>query len=221
MRRTPLLAGTIAALALSALPATAQTPFTPVLVDTPTYLVCEGATKVANANAQAGGARATTWDATPPTGSVQGGAGCGNVDTFLGGANPGNPVYDFPLAGTHTGNLDSMTVELHSISTLGRAVGQADLAIELSIDGKVRATALPVVAPFTTSSTGASQSVTFTLTGIGLLSEAENRTHTIEMTVKSRFADRSLVNGWVWDTVEVPSGIRFNPATPAATTVNL
>ncbi len=217
MRRLPLISGTIAALALSALPAVAQTPFQPVLTETPTYLVCEGTTKVSQANFVADGADFVTWDDSKPTGSVQAGEGCGNVDTFLTGANTGNPIYDFPMDGTYTGNVTAMTVELHAIDTAGRVFDDAELLVDVAINGKVRATDLAVSAPWVTSATGASESVQFSLTGVNLLTEADlTRSHSVQITVKSRYADSSTANGWVWDTIEVPSGITFNPATLAS-----
>jgi hypothetical protein len=222
VRRSPIICSTVAALALTALPATAETePFVPELIETPTYLVCEGTTKVSNVNFVADNLRAVGWDDSAPTASVQGGGGCGNVDSFLSGtANTGNPFYDFPMSGNFKGNLTAMTVELHTINTTGRAFGTAELLVDLTIDGKIVLTSAEVIgAPLTPSATGASQSVEFSITNLGLLAEADLRNHQVDLTVKSRFIDSSLVNGWVWDTVEVPSGITFNPETLAATSI--
>jgi hypothetical protein len=216
VRRTTTLITAMAAAAALAVPAGAQTEFVPELIETPTYLLCEGTTKVAQANYAVDGIEVTTWGTDAPTQSVQAGAGCGSADTSLTGTTTNNPIYDFPMSGTFTGNLDAITVELHSIDTTGR-LGDINVDLQLSIDGKVVLTDALVTAPVTTSSTGATESITFTITDLDLLEEADLKTHRVELTVQTHFLDDA--NGWVWGTTEVPSGLTFNPETPEAVRV--
>lgn len=68
------------------------------------------------------------------------------------------------------------------------------------------------------SETGASNIVEFTITGLSFMEEAGPGSFDREvlLTVNSLSEHASA---WVMDTTEVPSGITFNPETPAAATL--
>ena len=69
------------------------------------------------------------------------------------------------------------------------------------------------------SSTGLSEMITFSIDNIGYVSERENTEHQIDLVMhggETRHRGPTAtdtVSGWVWDTIEVPSGIVFNPET--------
>ena len=202
-----------------------------------TYFHCVGDSKVLNALTVQGPA---SWDANAPTQSVQQGAGCGYADPgSRTGTNQEN-VYDAVFKGFHAGNLDSMTVRLHDMGVgPARTGAEQTLGVRVSVDGvsmfdRVLPAASPldvvlgdpVLVPATTqvkvkpvaSATGASQVVEFTITGLGFMEQpgAGDIEREVLVTVNSLSEHASA---WVMDTTEVPSGITFNPGTPAAASV--
>lgn len=204
-----------------------------------TYVHC-GDTKSAQADLITTG-EVPTWNTTPPTASVQAGAGCGVaevpglVQTPRVPLLPGDPAgiddgWDLVWEGTFTGNLDSMTVEPHAIWAGGaRVMFEAGLSVMLVVDGQevplqlddndVQGVELIPVA----SSTGASSNFKFSITNLGFVEDpdlnddgiADNEygsiEHTVKLALNSYYIDQNPLMVWVWDTTEVPSGITFNP----------
>lgn len=205
------------------------------------YFHCNGATKVQNVNWFLG--TDTSWDTTPPAQSLQQGGGCGHADGAFYGTSPNTP-YDAVFVGTFTGNISSMTLELHNLLlSRARAGATYDIGLRVSIDGEHlfgtgttqgrRITMTPVL-----GNSGLTEMMRFSVGAIGCAREvkdAEGRVinvitdgvatedgngqmeHEIVVTVDQWFLDRFAA--WVWDANEVPSGITFNASTLATPTV--
>jgi hypothetical protein len=218
MRARLLLA--VAALMALSVPASAQTTITPTFRAEQTYFHCHGQTKLANAE-YATASTLPSWNTTKPTASVTSGAGCGWADTSaLRSPQAGNSPHDGAWMGTFTGNLKSLTVEVHSISAgPGRAGGPQTFNATLFVDGvsmfglaadgranRAAVTVTPVV-----SSSQASSSYTFTIDRLPFATEDGDGTKTREIILNLAASSEPLM-GWVYDTSEVPSGITFNPA---------
>jgi hypothetical protein len=183
-----------------------------------TYFHCVGPAKVQNVAFAQGSVPG--WNTTAPTQSVQAGAGCGYYEN-AGGAwlGPNRTTLDSEWEGTFTGNVDSITVELHNIHvSAARATGPFLARLNLLIDGvevfngpatgDLRMTPVP-------SATKLSEKMTFTLTRVGLLTEDGDgtRVRTFRLVMRSLSEEQSA---WVWDTTEVPAGLTFNPIVPEA-----
>lgn len=159
------------------------------------------------------------WSTDAPAESVQQGAGCGTSSTLF---------NDEQLSGTwddtFTGNLDSMTVEVHVIDAgLARHPSDPGYAVfpYLWIDGeRVLDPAESIRVQSVRSATQASTMLRFTITGIDRAEEdGDGET---ERTIKLQVGGTAGWNGViVQGTTEVPSGITFNPAEPEATTIKV
>jgi hypothetical protein len=183
------------------------------------YFTCVGDVKLQNVAILQG--EIPGWDTTPPDQSVTDGAGCGTYESNL--TNTSNPRngHDGVWEGMFTGNLDSMTIEIHKIDNgLSRTSDDEPLLLWIQVDG------MDVVPRQTSgfqvagerSSTGASIEYVFSITDIGLITQAGPGTTTRHVMIGIRsFADYQ--GTWVWDTTEVPSGVTFNPETPAEHTM--
>lgn len=192
-------------------------PFVPEYVERQVYLHCNGATKVSNVHATVDGVR-VSWDDKKPTASFQSGAGCGTLDTFAAGTANHNPLYDFPIAGTFTGNIDNLTIRFWAIDASGsRLDNEFTVDLHLVIDGAdVLKRPTLAYAPAVPSSTGIARLYEVTVTDIGLDSEADHEAeHSIELTAYSKFVDGSGITAWVYDASEIDSGLVFNDKTPA------
>ena len=201
-------------------------PFQPVYTESSVYLHCSGAAKANNAHAAAE-SKIVSWDATKPTASYTSGAGCGTADTFLGGTSNQNPLYDFPMRGTFTGNLNNMTIRLWAIEASGsRALNEFTVDLHLEIDGvpvltrNADGTGTPAHATPVASSTGLTRLYEVTVSDIGFSSEEDHEmAHDVALTVYPKYVDGSGVVAWVYDASEIDSGLIFNDATPAAMVV--
>lgn len=220
MRNARRILGSLLALALVAAPAAAEGDvFVPNLRTEQVWFHCEGEAKVHDSVSY----DSIPWDTTAPTQSVAAGAGCGTLDNPVQGNNQVS-VQDSHFGGYYDGNLDSMTVELHNIYVgKARSGGPLTFNIRLAVDGTpiLGAGGKDVSVPPVRSASGASEMVKFTIAGIGLTDALNNLEHDVLMTVSgggiataSPIPVRDTVNGWVYDTTEVPAGIVFNPATP-------
>lgn len=189
------------------------------------YFHCEGALKLHNV-VQDG---SIPWNTTAPTASVTAGAGCGSLDNGVQGNNQVS-IQDSHFQGTFGGNIDEITVLAHNIY-LGPARQSASYGVNvrLSIDGESLlgengkdATVTPV-----RSSTGLSELVKLTITGLNLMNEANDIEHDVLLTLSGGTVAvpnganpvRDSENIWVYDTTEVPSGLVFNPPTVEAVTI--
>ena len=209
--------------------ATTDTTFVPNTPLTDVYFLCDGETKEGTLNATKN-SQYPTWDTTKPTASVQSGAGCGQVDEFaLSGIRPETP-FEFTAKGYYTGNIDSLTFRMNNIFVGGGRNGAAStLNIRVLVDGvsmfgnasttnaagAVSYEPSPrkvVIKPVMTGATGAVGLYEATVRGIDLLTEDQNIEHEVVFNVTST----EPLNLWAWGNAEAPSGITFNPSTPAA-----
>jgi len=212
MHRVACIVGGLLAAAAFTSPVRAEEPFFPDLVHTPTYLVCSGTTKLAQANVAIDGTKTVGWDEIPPTQSVQSGAGCASAEPFAAGSSQPDAVLDLPMAGTFTGNLTAMTVRLHAVDTTARASSSQPLVVDVVIDGRTRVRQAPVEVTAVRSMSDTIAFIEFSVTNIRLLDELDSTTtHTVEVIVSTQYADIGTLTGWIWDATEFPSGITFNP----------
>lgn len=203
-----------------AVPAAAQTSdFVPQLTEERTYLVCAGANKVQNESTP------VQWSTEAPTTSYTAGAGCGFADS--GDSDPEtapvlgeDPTGELVLAGTYTGNLDSLSVHLHAIDgpwTRSELFGM-EIVTSVEVDGNViYDSAGAVDVSYVRSESGATILGEYTVTGIGLVEEADLTEHEVIVRINANYSDD--LYGWVWGATEIDSGITFNPSTPAGTRV--
>ena len=200
--------------------------FVPEYTETATYLHCNGGTKLSNAHATVDGVR-VAFDTTKPTASYTSGAGCGTVDTFFGGTANHNPIYDFPIRGTYTGNINNITVRFWAIDfTASRALNEFTVDLHLVIDGteilarNADGSAVEAHAPAIASETGIARLYEVTITKVGLSSlEDHTMEHEVEMTAYAKYIDGSGGLVWVYDAAEIDSGLVFNDTTPSAVKV--
>lgn len=233
MRRTTALslAATLplAGLALAMGPADACTDLGDgVLACTSTgWLSCDGAVegKVKDPLTAVG------FDRTAPTGSFTEGEGCGMAEyTSLTGTAP-HSLYDLGVEGRMTGNVDSVTVELHSIhASRERVSGPARLGVRLSIDGKSPSgvvtnpgTTTDITSPVEfevlvdpePSATGLSERLAFTITDLGAMfpelnevGDGSGNRQNVVLTIN--WINTAYAGAWVWGASEVPANVTFN-----------
>lgn len=244
MRRRPAALAAVLALALAVPTAHAvegdePAAFVPNTPTTQFFMTCGSPSKEYTVgrlvNDDAG---TSNWAAEPPA-SVTTGAGCGKVDDpALNGAN-GEALYDYTIRGTYTGNLDTLTLTVHT-ADLGpsRAGEPMNLRVRASVDGKglfggeeVRAAgtdeayflpkqAAVTVEPVATGATGGVRAVTFTITGIDLMDEADDKRHTVFFGIASALpGPQADMHAWMWGAAEAPSNVVFTPEAPAEATV--
>lgn len=201
--------------------------FVPNLRQEKVYFHCTGTGKIHNSVADG----PIRWNTTAPTASVQAGAGCASIDNGLYGNNQVS-VQDAHFDGTFDANLDTLTVEAHqTVVGPSRAGGPVTFNVRLAVDGAsvFGASGRDVTMTATPSSSGATQSVKFTITNIGLLDELNDTEHTVLLSLSGGaflasavvFPVRDTQTAWVYDTTEVPSGLTFNPTTPAPVKVKV
>ena len=207
----------------AALPATAtEQPVAATLRAEREFFTCAEAAKVQNVAMAEG--RLPTWSSTPPAQSVTAGGGCGYFENAAGAyAGPNRTTLDSEWQGTFAGNVDSLTVELHNIyAGAARATGPFIVRANLFVDGvevfgadaaDIRMTPVP-------SATRASEKMSFTFTGLQLLTEEGDgsQVRTYKLIIRSVNEEQS---GWVWGATEVPAGVTFNPAAPEAVIVTV
>lgn len=243
MRRRPALLAAALALGLAVPTAYAVEEEPPFVPNTPTskvFMTCGTPSKEYTAGRLINDDKGTSGWAPAAPASVTTGAGCGKVDDpALNGAN-GEALYDYTIRGEYIGNLDTLTVTLHTADVGPSRATAADmnLRVRASVDekglfGSQLVTAagtgdeyfLPTpaavkVKPVATGATGGVRSVTFTITGIDLMQQTDNKRHTIFFQVASALPGTgSDVHAWMWGASEAPSSVVFTPASPAAATV--
>lgn len=211
MQRTSLGAG-LAALAVlaSAAPAQAQTAEPE---RTTYFMTCGGPTKVQNVNGAAG--MVPSWSTTAPAQSFTAGAGCGFLDPPLTAATAPNE-FDGYFGGTHGGAIDKAEIEAHSL-VLSRARAGATNSIRLRIfvDGEeVFNNGIEAKTPIA-SSTGASESFKFEVSGLKIKAGAKDRPIFVVLGAAGQSAQ-----AWVGGATEVPTKVTFTapppPLPPAA-----
>jgi hypothetical protein len=182
----------------------------PTLRTERTYFSCGDVNKVRLVNGLQGDY--DTWDTEEPTTSFTAGGGCGTSSTLF-----ADPELNGTWEGTFTGNLDSIAVEIHIIDVgISRLDEPYAVVPTLEIDGQVRHLQLEeydlIELETTRSDTNLTVKGLMTITGLGLLTEpGDGET---ERTVRLTLTGTELDSGaFVWDAVEVPSGLTFNPET--------
>lgn len=220
----------------------AEDEFVPQLVTGEQFLQCGSPSKEyvvgSFVNDDAG---TPSWGEAAPA-SVTTGAGCGKLDepTFSGTIQ--ETPYTFAFKGTFRGNLDELTFTIHTADLgVSRAPGTPiTLAVRATVGGKslfgftertsvsgaVVASPeerLVTLTPVATGATGQVRSLTFTVTGIDFLTEADltrKAAHPVVVDVRDATPNpattASNVHGWVWGAAEAPSGVVFTPEEPAA-----
>ena len=222
--------------AVSATETPTEEPTTPAYVPntplTDVYFLCDGETKEGTVNAAGG--QYPSWSETKPAGSITGGEGCGQVDDGqISGIRPSTP-YEFTAVGYYTGNLDQLTFKMHNIF-IGqrRASGNSNVDVSVLVDGdslfglasttnaagtvstEPRARRLSIK-PVGTGATGAAALYEATITGIDLMTATDNYEHEVVFNITTT----EPMNIWAWGNTEAPSGLTFNPETPAALTTS-
>lgn len=155
-----------------------------------------------------------SWTTVRPTRSFLGGAGCGFFDPPL--ASEAHVQLDAMFGGAHTGAVVAANVELHNLVT-SRARAGDSLELEATLSTvnlpggtwKSVVTRTVAVKP-TLSSTGASETVKFTLDGFSIPAVTGDRLISLSI------ATRDAMSSWVYDAAEVPAGIELIPPEPTA-----
>ena len=223
----PLVRAATAALAVLVMAVPAAADHGVHLRSEDVFFHCATANKLANVD-YLQSTTLPTWDTTAPSASVQSGAGCGWVDnSAFRSTQAGNSAHDGAWSGTFTGNLSSLTATVHSISAgPGRAGGTQTFRATLLVDGVSmfglddtgRANRADITLEPKISSTQLSSEYQFTITNLPFALEDGDGTKEREIVLNLAAGSEPLM-GWVYDTTEVPSGLTFNPATPAAVKV--
>lgn len=201
--------------------------YQPVFNPERVYAHCGDTVKVSNVE----GGTPFGWDTEEPAASFTEGAGCGTADLVLTEPVEEDAGEFLELSGTHTGNLDTLTLELHMIDAgvvrvhqttpgevpplpepaPGLAFDEIYAHVDVSIDDFAAGFSEEAQLQAERSETGASVRLRMTLTGIGLLEEDEAGEHTITVRVKTSDYYNGDSGGWVLDAAEVPTGIQFSP----------
>lgn len=178
-----------------------------------------------------------------PTQSFTEGAGCGQQETAQATGSATTSIYDLNATGFLQGNVDTLTVELHSIYAGSlRAGGAVTLDVRVVVGGESPAgfreteatgTGTPIASPesfqldvpLVVSETGVSESMTFTITDLYAafpeLSEAgtgEGNYQTLDVTVGVVEAD--WAGAFVWGATEIPGSVSINRAGDLGATVS-
>jgi hypothetical protein len=182
-----------------------------------------------------------TWSEQAPA-SVTTGAGCGKLDEPVFSGTSQETPYTFAFKGVVKGNLDELTVTLHTADLgTGRLPGAKEaLAVRASVGGRslfgfteLTSVAGDVVAspkerlvevtPVATGSTGQVRALTFTITGIDFLTAADlakKSGHEIIIDVRDGTPNgvrgASNAHAWLWGAAEAPSGLVFTPEEASA-----
>jgi hypothetical protein len=191
-----------------------EEPFDPVLVEQRVFFHCSGPNRLENADGLTNGP--ATWDSNAPQKSLAE-AGCAALDPPARNNTTQESPLDAVFKGTAEGNLDAMTIRAYGRLVDGRGDQETfTILARLTIDGTV---VLPpsvestlVVTPH--AGPDGLSLVEFTITNLQLLKrEDHGRTHEVTFSLDPWSIDQDAV--WIWDAVETPSGITFNPDVPA------
>jgi hypothetical protein len=150
--------------------------------------------------------------------------------------------YTFAFGGNVKGNIDTLTVTIHTADVGASRVPGAPVTLAVraivgdkslfgftertSVSGTVVASPQErkvTVTPAATGSTGQVRALTFTITGIDFLTEVDlNKKSGHEVLIDVRDTTpaaaltASTTHAWLWGASEAPSGVVFTPAEPAA-----
>lgn len=171
--------------------------------------------------------------ADAPTESFTAGAGCGQQETAQATGSATTSIYDLNASGFVAGNLDTLSVELHSIYAGSlRAGGEVTLDVRVVVSGQspvgnretpATGTGTPIASPnsfrlevpLVVSDTGLSESMTFTLTDLyekfpelSQPGDGAGNFQTVDVTVGVVETDWAGV--FVWGATEVPASVTIN-----------
>lgn len=229
------LAGAV--LALGATTALAEDTFVPQLATGQQFLQCTDASPAGKVEV---GTPRFAPGAAPA--SVTTGAGCGKPDEPVFSGTVQESAYTFAFAGNVKGNLDELTVTLHTADAgASRAPGTpVTLAVRATVGGKslfgaTQRTSVAgdvvsspqeakvTITPTPTGSTGQVRALTFTITGIDFLTQVDalkKSGHEVLIDVRDTTptpaVTASNANAWVWGAAEAPSNVVLTPPAPAA-----
>ncbi len=181
--------------------------------------------------------------AEAPTASFTEGAGCGQQETAQATGSATTSIYDLNATGFLAGNVDTLTVELHSIYAGSlRAGGEVTLDVRLVVSGESPAgfretpatgTGDPIGSPesfqlevpLVVSDTGLSESMTFTVTDLYAafpeLSGAGTGDETFQsLDVTVGVVESDWAGVFVWGATEVPANVTINSTGDLGTTVS-
>ena len=176
-----------------------------------------GTTPVGNVDTLAG--TPISWDATEPTGSgtAAGGVTVGNnYSTFTDFVAPTRQSNTLTIAGSFTGRLGTIAVDLWWTGPATALCTDASLAFDLTIDG-VQVLFQDQGAPsanLNTSPDGDHQLTRFIFTNLPRamdeygIAEGADVTHEIRVNMANFYACNEMV--FLYDTVETPTALTFN-----------
>ena len=170
--------------------------------------------------------------AVAPDTSYTAGGGCGTPEIPVFSGTVQNTPYDFEFAGIVDGNIDTLTVELHDIhATQARLAETHPLDVRITISGHSPfgsetntnvtgdETSSPLThrvdAEVTTSSTGASDMLTFTVTNIAadlpqLVNAGEGKLALVVVTIGFDAEEARGLQVPVWGASEIASSLTMN-----------
>ena len=165
-----------------------------------------------------GGTAYPSWNTTAPTASVQSGAGGGYAGLGAYTQNLGrpDPKGAVTFRGSFTGNLENIAATLYLFTPARQAEATQAVWLRLSIDGttlyETGATAdrtpLSPGGDAVLKTNFAFVDIYNAMEALGLQT-GENAAHTVELVISQWFTVND--NGvYVYDTTEVPSGLKFN-----------
>lgn len=195
----------------------------PAHADTKYYFACTGGAKVQNDQPE-------TWTTTAPAASFTTGAGCGSVDPGPMSGTQSGQKLDFLGGGKHTGPVQAINVELHSLLlTHTRATRTPGMNVQLTVDGQelLDGEAVVRVTP-EASSTNLTEAYRLSIARAPEYDDEGNELpappliagpgeHTIGLSFSGGFIDYS--NIWVWGAAEVPSHVEIDPVALTGPTV--
>lgn len=227
VRRAGLLAVVLSVGALA--PYAFADSYVPNTPKTQEYLQCSGTTKEQFTN-EVTGDEVPTWSEKAPA-SVTTGAGCGKLDDGVFSGAAFQTPYQLGFSGTYNGNVDTLTVTLHSLRVASGRQSNAPvtLNVRLGIDGTsmfgvttktgatgtnftIPADASVQVTPVPTGSTGVVTSYTFSVTGLNLLTKQDDTEHTFQFDIAAVGLGAET---WLWGAAEAPTGVVLNPGSTA------
>jgi hypothetical protein len=237
--RIALAAGTTLALAHPA--GATHSGIHPLFFAERVYFQCEGESKLQNPTLPA------PWTTMTPSATIQNGEiGCIASDPAA-EAPPSDAAMesDAVFDGTFTGNIRNLTVKTHILGHSGQSVqsGTVPIEVSLDVDGQQVVSEVPLSLPTDTTPSYVLRSVEFTVADMGCAREVrdadgdvidvvtggmatEDGYGSAQHNVHLELAYAGAVNAnrvdhitWLWGSQEMGSGIQFNDATPAVTTI--
>jgi hypothetical protein len=159
------------------------------------------------------------WGATEPASSLQAGGGCFQYENLVSQAGNSSP-HDLTYRGTFTGNIESITIELHLAHASSFAASDQVFGSSiLTVDGTALHTSA-IIRWSTVNNPNGTDKVTFTYTKIDKVLAPEDADgvaeHEVQFTMLSANEEQIA---WLWGASDAPASITFNPTTKAPTKI--